>query len=147
MGVSTDGILAYGFDLGEDFGFDWDREDVPAWVTDEDDEAAENVLLAANGFTEPEPDGDAWIAWHDRRTAALEQLGVELIAHCSDRAPMYLLAAKSFENRRGDAVAVDFNLPENAAERLAWAVDVLGLTKFQGQAPRWLLASMWSPES
>lgn len=146
MGTSTNGILAYGIDLGEDFGFDYD-EPQPAWIDDEDDEAPETVLLAANGFTEPEPDittdRDGWRSWRSRQRDAKKDLGVELVHYCSGDVPMYILAAKHFEVYRGDTEEVDFDLPKNANERLAWALDVLGLDKFKDQRPKWLLASWW----
>lgn len=148
MGTSTDGILAYGFDLGEDYGFEWDDESPrPVWVDSDEYEAAENVLLAADGFTEPEPDfnddREGWLAWSSRRDEAIKALGVEIVYHCSDECSMHILAAKHFRNSRGFAVEVDFDLPENADERLAWAVEVLGLDKFKDEEPRWLLASWW----
>lgn len=149
MGTSTDGILVYGFDLGEDYGFDWDDEEPrPEWVDSEDYEAWNDILLAAHGFTETEPDWDknrdAWRAWSDRKEQALKEIGVEFVQHCSDEATMWLLAAKHFENRRGYPVEIpNLDLPDNADERLAWAIDVLGLKKFKGQQAKWLLASWW----
>lgn len=149
MGTSTDGILAYGFDLGEDYGFDWDDETPrPEWIESDEEEAAESVLLAANGFTEPEPDfyadREGWLSWTHRRDDAKKQLGVELVMHCSDSCTMWILAARHFENRRGYPVDIpNLDLPDNADERLAWAIDVLGLKKFKGQQAKWLLASWW----
>ena len=149
MGTSTDGILAYGFDLGEDFGFDWDDESPrPAWTESDDYEAWNVVLLAAHGFTEPEPDWgtdrEAWQAWDERKGAALEEIGVEFVMHCSEQCTMWILAAEHYENARGFPVEIpNLDVPDNADERLAWATDVLGLTKFQGQQPKWLLASWW----
>jgi hypothetical protein len=149
MSTSTDGILAYGFDLGESYGFDWDDEEPqPDWIESDEYEAHNTVLLAAHGFTEPEPDiytqRDAWKAWDNRKNQALKEIGVELVMHCSDSCTMWILAAKHFENRRGYPVEIpNLDLPDNADERLAWAVDVLGLKAFEGQQPKWLLASWW----
>jgi hypothetical protein len=148
MGTSTDGILAYGYDLGEDYGFDWDDESPrPEWVDSDGYESAENTLVAAAGFTDPEPDFDAglegWRSWSRRRDDAKKALGIEMVMHCSDECTMWILAAKHFNASRGYPVEVNLDLPENADERLSWALDVLGLTKFQGQQPKWLLASWW----
>lgn len=154
MGVSTDGILAYGYDLGESgeqhfVGFD--EDDAPAWLKeDPDDEdtdlkdfgdAAERRLLDASGFTETWETriGDGY---HKRETEAQKALGVQIETHCSGDYPMYLLAAKVITASRGTAEAVDLTLPDNAAERLAWAVETLGLD-VGDQKPRWLLASYW----
>lgn len=149
MGTSTDGILAYGYDLGEGYGFEWDDETPrPAWIDSDEYEAAENVLLVADGFTETEPDfntdREGWLAWSSRRDEAKKALGVELVMHCSDECTMWILAAKHYRNARGYPAEIPgLDLPDNADERLAWAVDVLGLYMFDGQRPKWLLASWW----
>jgi hypothetical protein len=148
MTTSTDGILAYGFDLGEYYGFEWDDDTPrPAWVDSDDYEAAENALIAANGFTDPEPDfgtdREGWLSWSQRRDDAKKALGIEMVMHCSDSCTMWILAAKHYTASRGYPKEVNLDLPEGADERLAWAVDVLGLYMFEGQQPKWLLASWW----
>jgi hypothetical protein len=154
MGQSTDGILAYGYDIkrpGEGMQFrELDEDDVPRWLRDSDDEdadwldfgdAAMQRLLAANGFTETweTRTGDGY---HARESEAKAALGVDIVTHCSGEYPMYLLAAKSQEARRSYPEAADFTLPENGDERLAWALEVLGI-KPEADKPQWLLASYW----
>lgn len=141
MGTSTDGILAYGYDLGEEIRFkDHGEDETPDWY-DEDDplESFQKRLLTAVGFTETE-----WRAegYFERKKAAEKLVVVEFDSHCSGDYPMYLLGAVIHTASRGHARDMDFTLPENADERLAWAVETLGLD-VGDQKPRWLLASYW----
>jgi hypothetical protein len=161
MGVSTDAILAYGYDLGG--GDEWQvREldeygglipDTGGWVPDpetEDDydliELAERHLLNASGFTETYEDGRK--DYFARERAAKESLGVEFETYCSDESPMYLLAAKVLTVARGyveDAaafiLAAEQARPEMDA-KLRAAVEALGVTPVQDE-PKWLLVSYW----
>lgn len=143
MTTSTDGILAYGFDLGDDFGFDGD--DTPDWAAEDDNGRidwagdAQRALLTATGFTEVYEDGRAGYFAREREAEAA--LGVAFVAHCSDGYPMWLLAASSQTARRGFPEPVDMALPAGADERLAWAVETLGLDHLKGRQPTWLLAS------
>lgn len=160
MGTSTDGILAYGYDLGGS-GNEWlfaevDGEYGPPtmpWfleATEADDPDGErdygglfmDRLLAVHGFTETDWQVDGY--W-DRKQAAEEALGVELVFHCSGEYPMVILAAKSVTARRGSPKTID---PEwladvhHANDRLAWALTALGVTP-KATGPAWLLASNW----
>lgn len=136
MGTSTDGILAYGYDLGEDWGFEYD-EKRPNWMEEADDyiASAEHLLLTAVGVTHELGD------YVDDKEM-LARTGVFFEMHCSDRAPMYLLVAKSQTANRGYPEAADFTVPEGADERLAWALGVLGI-EAPTEKPQWLLASWW----
>lgn len=136
MSTSTDGILAYGYDMGETFGISYDQPE-PAWVSEGDsysDDAARALFAAVGKVFGPgeyfDPD------------KLMEACGVEFVYHCSDRCPMYILAAKHIEAYRGSPKAVDFTVPEGADERLTWALDVLGITP-PTERPQWLLASWW----
>src|SRR5687767_10674874 len=133
MGTSTDGILAYGYDMGESFGIKYEDPD-PSWVTEDGTYSSDvaRALFAAAGV-ELEPHG------YFDPDDLLEACGVELVYHCSDRCTMYILAAKHTTAYRGSPVAIDLTLPDNADERLAWAVETLGLD-VGDQKPRWLLA-------
>lgn len=160
MGASTNGILCYGVDLGEAF----DKlqpcpflDEIEADDSIDPSELIVNKLLAAAGFTEPDPHPEAgrgdpgWdesIAWSRRRDAAEKALLVELVTHCSDSAPMLILAARPVLTAYwGDPETVDLaalvdkhatNAREAAVEG---ALEVLGMTP--GQEPGWLLASRW----
>lgn len=155
VGTSTDGILAYGYDLGSPD--EWKVEGLAAYgelvrpwlpAVDEDGPdfaaAVEAALLATTGFTETDDRTDGY---YRRRGEAADQLGVQVETHCSDGSPMYLLVAsdRCLTARRGFPKTVDPAwLADTAAadERLAWALGVLGLRPLQ-ERPAWLLASWW----
>lgn len=159
MGQSTNGILAYGYDLGGDDG--WKLQgageygELPplAWYdTDEESgygfqSAAETRLLAEiAGFTETwSRDNEGYF---DREKAAQARVGVELDSYCSGEYPMFLLAAKVITVHRGDAETIDIADLAAAPAREAWddklraALAALGITPTQEQ-PKWLLCSYW----
>jgi hypothetical protein len=161
MGVSTDAILAYGYDLGgED---EWKVREVDdyggllvgtgGWVPDPETEEgydfiglAERQLLASAGFTEIYEDGRD--GYFGREREAKEALGVEFEAYCSDEYPMHVLAAKVLTAHRGDVqdaaafiLAAEEARPEMDA-KLRAALEALGVTPVQ-EEPRWLLCSYW----
>ena len=151
MSQSTDGLLAYGYDLG--CSEEWKVREatgeygelVLPWYTEEDDEgeggeggdfpdAAQKTLRAAGGFT-----GDGY----DGRREADERTGVTIETYCSDGYPMYVLSAKTLEAGRGDIIDATESLGADRSawdERLAWALKALGLTPVQ-EKPAWLLCS------
>lgn len=155
MGQSTDGILAYGYDLGGDEG--WKIEglgeygefpELP-WLDDTDgfQESAERRLLAEiAGFTERWAQGSE--GYWDREREAKARVGVQFDTYCSGDYPMYLLATKVITVYRGDVKDIDMAAlavePEMNGwdEKLRAALTALGITPQQAE-PRWLLASYW----
>jgi hypothetical protein len=160
MGTSTDGILAYGIDLGApDDG--WKVEGIPEDVEDEegyDDGITEYVnskLLIASGFTEPRPQDDlsedwwkrVYSPWRQRREDTLKQWGIEVVSHCSAEYPMYLLTIFHVRAARGRPRDVEINELSLRRSRDSWdnriaeALKVLDWTT--DQRPRWILCSDW----
>lgn len=151
MGMSADGILAYGYNLGGD-NDGWAIEETdeyggwePEWSDGE--EIAECMtarLLASVGFTETN-----WRAegYYDRKREA-EQKVPELVIYCSHDYPEFVLAAFSVRVYQGHTQAIDFaaleqrRIEEDWDGRLRQALEVLGVTPKQEQ-PQWLLASRW----
>jgi hypothetical protein len=145
MGISTDAILAYGYDLGDDPDVDW-------WANrDEDDEeesdfgeVATNKMLESIGFTEK------WVSGIDdeyftRKRNAEGQLGVEIIYHCSYDYPMYILAAKEIRAYRGDVTVIEMSdllINIEWDDKLARALQSLGIKPIN-EYPQWMLVSMW----
>jgi hypothetical protein len=89
MGVSSDGILVYGYDIGE-------LEDslygvVPEDYDDDFREWVEDKLLESVGFTEQDWEAEGYF---DRKREAENRLGVEVVVHCSYEYPMYILGIK-----------------------------------------------------
>lgn len=155
MTTSTDATLAYGYNLGDDPDFaGLDYGDHPSWLTswdDEDDEGnfsddAERRLLDAAGYTARwEAEAPGRYVDRDRIEAALAEIGVVIETHCSDEAPMYVLAAAgavTTATRGTPETITGLTVPEGADERLAWAVETLGLDVGDAQ-PAWLLFSYW----
>lgn len=145
MGQSTNGILAYGYDLGE--GNELGEGD---WLADDVDDlggALERRLLAElGGFTETwetHPDG-----FFEREGAAKARLGVEIYTHCSDGCPMLLLATHVVTASRGFPETLDLaayaSMPGSLRwnERLQEALAALQITPPRSE-PGWLLCSYW----
>ena len=153
MGTSTDGILAYGYNLGgEDGGFEVAETNEYGglklgWLAEDDDSmgAAQDRLLAAAGFTETDWQADGYF---ERKRAAEESLGVQFDIYCSDGCPLYILAAKVITVSRGYVEPIDMTELVEAPNvngwdaKLAAALSTLGLTPKQ-EKPAWLLCSYW----
>lgn len=157
MGQSTNGILAYGYDLGSgDAG--WKVREVGEygelqldWYNPDDEDgddfqtAAERRLLAASGFAETDWQVEGYFA---REREAKARLGVEFDTYCHGDYPMYLLATKVITVYRGDVKQIDMAELVQAPSVHGWddklraALETLGLTPTQDRA-RWLLASYW----
>jgi hypothetical protein len=150
VGVSTDAILAYGYDLGGE-GSEWlvrelDESSAPSWPWLEDGEdfldLASSQLLTAAGLTESD--------WYAREghlvSPAMGLLGVDFVKHCSQKYPNWVLAAHVVTVHRGYSALVDFGeLDARRVEqdwdiKLARALQLLGITPVQ-LAPKWLLVS------
>lgn len=158
MSTSTDGILAYGYDLGGSEG--WKIEglgeygEMPelAWYDEESDtadfqDAAERRLLAElAGFTETYGDGHDGYFGREREVKA--RLGVEFETYCSDSYPMFVLATKVITVYRGSVEHIDMAELVVAPEMNGWdeklraALTALGITPVQAK-PSWLLCSYW----
>lgn len=161
MGTSTDGILAYGYDLGGSEG-EWKVRETGeygalnvGWLPEEDDEddegdhdivtLMEKRLLVASGFAETDWEAEGYFA---RERAAEESIGVKVESYCSGDYPMYVLAAKVITASRGDCEPIDMGAlaaPELLAgwdAKLSAALGVLGITPEQ-EKPSWLLCSYW----
>ncbi|MFF9118282.1 hypothetical protein ACF09Y_22230 [Streptomyces massasporeus] len=155
MGQSTNGILAYGYDLGgeeewklQGLGEYGELPDLPWHAEGEDfQEAAERRLLAQLAdFTETwQPGSDGYFT---REQEAKARLGVEFDTYCSGDYPMYLLATKVITVYRGSVEHIDMAELVTAPETNGWdeklraAVQALGITPTQ-EKPKWLLCSYW----
>ena len=160
MSTSTDGILAYGYDLGGEES-EWKVEgageygELPplGWYNPEADDAdfmgaALETLLAAQGFTDVWVRGADNAAYFANRKAAEAAVGVDLECYCSNEFPMFLVAAKTIRVGRGRVKTIDWQalgrerVEQDWDGKLAAALSVLGLVPKQ-TAPAWLLVSYW----
>ena len=138
MSQSTDGILAFGFDLGiED-------EQPLEHLLGEDFDDLDDFLASEAGI--PPWNHDSPEDYWNQKNAALAASPVELVSHCSGEYPMYILAVRgTYKNAsRGypEVLTPDyFTVPQekiNAARK--WCED----HKVEWQEPSWILASMWN---
>lgn len=155
MGTSTNGVLAYGYDLGggeaewKIEGLDEYEEWAPDWFDRGEDNsddvvtAAEEHLLRSTGFTEIDWHADGYF---EREAAAKAAVGVEFETYCSGDYPIWALVAHKITCYRGDAVPVDVAALEALRVEQDWdgklqrAVTTLGITPKQ-EKPCWLLLS------
>lgn len=145
MGSHAYARLGYGYDLGGsegDYRIVDDLESLP-WY-DEDlglVGSATNALLAVVGFAEDDCMVDGY---YDRRRAALKKVGGIHFACYGNSNYGYtgtLLFVGPYLNENWVAeVALPEIITDEHRERLAWALEVLGLRPEQAE-PSWLLAT------
>lgn len=147
MGVSTDAILAFGFDLGEEL-----PEGLRNYKgePDEDDEDGfefcelirhEAGIAGYPGEVETEEERKArWAAC----SAAENEYPVELIYHCSYDYPMYFLSVRGTQRtaNRGYPTAVEMCAPV-AQEKIDAMRAFCERYGIEWQEPRWFIFSMW----
>lgn len=132
MSTPTNGILAYGIDLGEDV--DWEEL---GYVHVDDCECVDAFDECRKCFDD---EGD----WLNYRLKSALISGVSLTRHCSRSYPMWLLTSRSITVRRGDAKVLDkafLNVPALETLAIGEAARVLGLAT--DVTPQWLLVSFW----
>lgn len=153
MSQSTNGMLVYGYDLGEEpafVGLDAEHE-TPTWYDLDNDDfisaAEERLRLVIAKFDEEWRPGSSDSGYFTRRKAADEAVGVTLDTYCSGEYPLYLIGAHIVTVHRGDTITLDLvelerqRIAEDWDGKLAAAVAALGLAV--DGSPRWLLASYW----
>lgn len=164
MGQSTNGVLAYGYDLGSDE--EWKVREAQqgpgnkygylktSWydaeAADEDDSEESEDLIDKmqrrlyDSIPGLPPVESGW----ECGDPVKEHLGVWFEAYCSGDYAMWMLVTSETTVYRGDTKVID--PAEMLAdpgrnrwdEKLAHALSVLGLTPLQ-EKPAWLLASYW----
>src|SRR5688572_2990968 len=105
MGVSTDAIIAFGFDLGEELP--------ESLMTDADGEESFdwwNWLDIYLGLGEEED--------YKVRSDARKSFPLDVITHCSYDYPMYFLAISGTENRADRGTPEDVSLSDVDAEKI-----------------------------
>lgn len=137
MGISSNGVLAFGFDLGEDLSETGLKPD------DEGDWEFEDLIAKEAGI-EPWSENAAEDRY-DRKKTAIAACPVDLVQHCSFDYPMYILAVRGtyLTASRGYAekIAPEFiNVPpENIEKAKKWCDD----HRIKWQEPSWILASLY----
>lgn len=126
MGISSDGILYFGFEVGGE-------EEPPEWMDGHEEFA--DFLIAKAGLPEDSP--------YEVRKRIEDECPVELQMHCSFDYPMYILGVRGAEHRahRGFVVEIDdLTVPQEKIDAAkAWCE----ANKIEWEEPGWLLCSMY----
>lgn len=142
MGVSTDAILAFGFDLGEE---------LPESLVGEDGDSGgfefEEWLKTKAGIVYPEGHAGikspAYTAYYEAGKALVEACPVDLITHCSYDYPMYFLAVRGTEVKawRGHPKTVTTGpIKQSQLNAMRKFCDDNGIP---WQEPQWHIFSLW----
>ena len=150
MGQSTDAILAFGFDLGEELpdcllkacGDGDDEEDGSGFEW-------EKVTAILAGIRPPpdeyeEATKQAWRDYWGRCREAEKAHPLTIIDHCSGDCPMRFLAVNGTEWRasRGHPIAIEIQPIDPASiEAMRSFCETFGI---EWQEPRWHIFSMWN---
>ena len=135
MGVSTDAILVFGINLGEDGDelYDQYREAIG-----EENDFEEFIVFQAN-LDHSDPD------YFEKREAVLKNCPMDITVHCCDNEPMVILGLRGTETTawRGDVKIInpeDLVIPE---QKIQAAYDWCVKHKLPWEEPKWLLVSWW----
>lgn len=138
MGTSTDAILAFGFDLGEelpesleaaeDEGFDFDE-----WLA---------AKLGLPEWREGMTDDERTTHYATKR-AAIEAFPVDLITHCSYDCPMYFLAVRGTETSARRGYPQEVATPEIDPEKLSALRAFCEQNNIEWSEPKWQIFSLW----
>lgn len=140
MGVSTDGILAFGFDCG------FEDTDYPEWLepflVDDSFDFDEWLIKDTPDWRSGMPDDEAKALWA-RRGELKAACPIEFVTHCSYEVPMYILAIRGYSLTASRGSATEVNLIQPAQERVDAAKAFCEQHGIPWQEPKWLLASLW----
>lgn len=131
MGVSTDGILVFGIDLGEE---------VPEFLEDfvSDFDSFLSSISGLPGYGE---------AGHDfkKDQGFRDSHPVDMTWYCSYDYPMFILTVRGTETRvsRGDAEEINPDNLKVSEEKIAALKAFCEEYDIEWQEPKWLLVSMW----
>ena len=140
MGTSTNGMLYWGYELGDEIP--WDDVDGDGW---------EDVYMEAIGDGRPdleyEGNEEIFSAYWDRKYETTEELSVEVTRHCSCDYPMYaaVISESCVTAYRGYPERLDpdmFKVPKHWKKKLDEFCETMGID-VEGKEPGWYLASMW----
>jgi hypothetical protein len=166
VGQSTNGVLAYGYDLGSEekwlvreaqeepgneYGYlktSWYDAEAEEETEDDADDDEDLIDRMRRRLYDSIPGLPPVESGWDCEDPVKEHLGVWFEEYCSGEYPMWILATHETTVYRGDTEVIDMvALVEAPAlggwdAKLAHALSVLELTPLQ-EKPEWLLASYW----
>lgn len=144
MGISTNAILAYGYDLGGDDagwkleGLNRHGEFKSDWYDADRDlaEAMIHRLAVAHGVASADPDS------YINESELKEVSGVEFVTYQHHEFSAYVLATTDVTAHRGESKRIEsLDVPEGSDEKLRAAVEAIGIKPTEG--PGWFLVSYW----
>lgn len=156
MGVSTDGILCYGFFLLGDEEFGEEEYRAPRWLLDGDGEDAEEMcfddfLAKIYGIPHPgewkehcEQTKKKFSEYWEKKEKLEKEVGIEIVFHCSDDYTMRILAVKESVHtaRRGEPV----ELKQTISAKPEWREKLKSFCEKAGiefQEPQFILCSWY----
>lgn len=128
MGISSDGVLYFGFQVG-------DEDERPEWMGEFED--FDDWLCNKAGLAEDAP-------WEERKPI-IDGCPAELQLFCSYDYPMYVLGVRDAEHRayRGDIVEIGTAQLAVEDEKIAAFKAWCEANGIEYQEPKWLLCSMY----
>lgn len=140
MGVSTDGIIAFGFQVG-------DEDETPAFLENVEDHDFEEVQARDLGLEKPTTtnyDDPVWSAyWKAKRERIPAEHPADLVHHCSGEYPMYFLAVPGTEVKANRGYPKAFSLPVITDEQINALRLWCEKHGVEWQEPKWHLMSYW----
>lgn len=131
MGTSTDAIVAFGFNLGEE----WPES---LRVEDEDSPDFEDWIADQLGLGEWQEDG-----YWERKREAVAAFPVDIITHCSCDYPEYFIAVRGTEQRAHRGYPVRLEIPEIDTAKIAALRQFCQQHGIEWEEPVWHAFSMW----
>jgi len=146
MGVSTDAILWFGFEYGEEPPwFDTDPDD----YEDEEPEDSDDWMARVLGIVGPVADyseetAEEYQAHWKAKREAIAAAGVEVIHHCHHECVMYGLGVLKVSASRGYPENVSKHIAQDTAEAEAKLRAFCERAGVEWAEPGWHLASDWA---
>jgi hypothetical protein len=147
MSTSTDAIMAFGFDLGEELPeglmTSIELSDGEEHETFEWDEFVANQLLP--DLAEPAHDdyNKDWPKYWQKRRKAVEAFPLDMIMHCSLECPMWFLAIRGTEQRVNRGYVEPVKQVAVTGEQIAALKAFCEKYGIEWQEPAWHIMSYW----
>jgi hypothetical protein len=146
MGQSTDGKIAFGFDLGDEL-----PEKIMTLGTDERNDYFDEDTFWQNVAGLKYPDDSLKGEIRDKalkkfwktRDEAKAKSGVEFVMHCSCEYAMYFLAVSGTEQSANRGETVPIKLTEISTEQISQLKVFCEKYDIDWQEPCWQLFSLW----
>jgi len=144
MGISSNGVMAFGIDLGEGDDLPWrEFDDIDEWW---------NSVSGFNPSVNPYADDssessmDDINTYHDEKKLFEEEnpLPIELVWHCSYEYPMFILAVNDTEMSASRGYPVEFNPSDMVITEAQIQVlkDFCEKYEIEYSEPKWYLCSI-----